>query len=369
MSEDQSQVDSSRDRSRLRRAGVALGVTAVVVAMIAVPMTLRGAGSGSAPVVSAPSSAARSHGAASEVTPSAASAYPALLEDGQTVEASGRVVSVPGKPVRFCAPESFAAIGYAPGHEPAPAWCPLGVDVTGVDMAALSMRRTKDGASEGWGYLRGVYRSGTVAVRAQSVQRAMPDTYETLTTPPCPTPSAGWQRTAPGANQIAITDKMWAYNSAHPGQVVTSAIFRPSATSAVVVIAVADVAAARAPLPDAPRSLCLVRSRFTRTQVTDAMAPFTQDLQSHLKDGVGVVVSPGEGVAKDGQVEIDVEVVQMTPATLAWARAAPAGLVHLTPWLQQVDPGAPPPALLPTGPPESTPSGFPTDLPSDVPSA
>ena len=162
---------------------------------------------------------------------------------------------------------------------------------------------------------------------------------------------------------------MWAYNSAHPGQVVTSAIFRPSATSAVAVIAVADVAAARAALPDAPGSLCLVRSRFTRAQVTKAMVPFTQDLQSHLKDGVGVVVSPGEGVAKDGQVEIDVEVVRMTRATLAWAQAAPAGLVHLTPWLQQVDPGAPLPALLRTGPPEPLPSGFPTELPSGVPSA
>jgi hypothetical protein len=368
MSEDDARVHFGRDRSQLRRAAVTVGVTVAVVAVIAVPMSLRGAGSHSTPALRAPLSGTSSRGSVS-ATPSAASTYPALLQDGQTVQASGRVVSVPGKPLRFCAPESFPAVAYAPGREPAPAWCPLGVNVTGVTMPTLTMRRSKDGASEGWGYLRGTYRAGTVAVTMQSAQRDMPDSYETLTTPPCPTPAAGWQRTAPGSNQTAITDKMWAYNSAHHGQVVTSAIFRPSATNAVVVIAVADLAAARAALPDAPRSLCLVQSRFTRAQITQAQQPFSQDLQSHLTDGAGVVVTSGEGVAKDGQVELDVEVVRITPTVLAWAQAAPPGLVHLTSWLQPVLPGAPPPVLLPTGPPTAGAPGFPTDLPSGAPSA
>ena len=367
MSQDDERLPFGR-RSQLRRGAVAAGVTVAVVAVIAVPMSLRGARSHPTAALTAPTSGTASSGSGS-VAPSAASPYPALLQDGQTVEASGRIVSVPGKPLRFCAPESFPAVAYAPGREPAPAWCPLGVNVTGVAMATLSMRRTKNGATEGWGYLRGTYRAGTVAVSMQSAQRVMPESYESLTTPPCPAPAAGWQRTAPGSNQTAITDKMWAYNSAHPGQVVTSSIFRPSATNAVVVIAVADLATGRAALPDAPRSLCLVQSRFTRAQITHAQQPFSQDLLSHRTDGAGVVVTSGEGVAKDGQVELDVEVVRITPTVLAWAQAAPAGLVHLTSWLQPVLPESPPPALLPTGPPTAGATRLPTDLPSGVPSA
>src|SRR5689334_12221051 len=72
-----------------------------------------------------------------------------VLRGGDHVRASGRVVSVPGRRVRFCAPVPVAAIGYAPGQEPAPSYCPKGVDVTGVDLSALSNRREKDGAVEG----------------------------------------------------------------------------------------------------------------------------------------------------------------------------------------------------------------------------
>lgn len=368
MSQDDARVPFGRRWSQLCRAAVGAAITVAVVAVIAVPMALRGAGSHATAALTAPSSGTTSPGSVSVASP-AVSPYPALLQDGQTVEASGRVVSVPGKPLRFCAPESFSAVAYAPGREPAPAWCPLGVNVTGVTMATLTMRRTKNGASEGWGYLRGTYQAGTVAVSLQSAQRVLPDSYQSLTTPPCPAPTAGWQRSAPGSNQPAITDKMWAYNSAHPGQVVTSSIFRPSATNAVVVIAVADMDAARAALPDAPGSLCLVQSRFTRAQITQAQQPFSRDLQSHPTDGAGVVVTSGEGVAKDGQVELDVEVVRITPTVLAWAQAAPARLVHLTSWLQPVLPRDAPPALLPTGPPTAGSPGFPTDLPSGVPSA
>lgn len=54
-----------------------------------------------------------------------------VLRDGDPVMAGGRVVQVPGRPARLCAPEARDDIGYEPGREPPPELCELGVDLEG----------------------------------------------------------------------------------------------------------------------------------------------------------------------------------------------------------------------------------------------
>ncbi|BEP13183.1 hypothetical protein acdb102_14940 [Acidothermaceae bacterium B102] len=339
-------------RSRVRQAALVVGVTAAVVAVVAIPLWVNddspAAGLGAS--FSAAPTAVSSAGVASP-TPSG----PVPLADGQTVQADGRVVSVPGKPARFCAPEAMDAVAYAPGREPAPKWCPLGVDVTGVDLHALSIPRTKEGATEGYAFLRGVYRSGTLAVSVQSAQRQQQPDFPMLTTPPCPVPAGGWHRESRGSNP-PIADAVSTFSASHLGQVVTIAIFRPNGTTGVVVAAVTDLAVAKAALPDKPAELCLIAAKYTMAQVTAAEAPFIAEIKAHLTSPGGQVYGIGRGVGPDGQSVLQADVVTLTTTVRGWASAAPAGLVHLVPWLAAVGPGASLPALLPTGPPTVSPA-------------
>jgi hypothetical protein len=343
----------------VRGPWIATGVAAVVLAVVAVPGALSGSGA-SRPAASQPSgttSVPSSPTASPSVTTPtpAASATPEPLADGQTVQASGRVVSVPGRPVRLCAPVPESAVGYADGDEPAPAWCPLGYDLTGVDLHRLSMVRTKDGATEGWGFVRGIYRGGTIAVALQSGLRQDPPLYAAATTPPCPVPADGWHRLHRG-NNPPLADTVGSYGRAHPGQVVSLAIFRPNDTTAVVVAAVTDVATVRAAVPRDPSALCLVQSQWTSAEVAAALAPFEAD-QTTYADGAGAsVLEAGEGIAASGQVELDIQVVALTPKVEAWAAAAPAGLVHMVRWLATVPAGSALPSMVPSGPPTISPA-------------
>ena len=113
-----------------------------------------------------------------------------VVRDGDRVSASGSVVSVPGRPVRFCAPVAQDAIGYAPGQEPAPAYCPFGVDVEAVDLADLADRCEKDGSLEGQTALTGVWRDGKLVVQEQG--------------PPAPDSVSSRSSSAPPASEVVV---------------------------------------------------------------------------------------------------------------------------------------------------------------------
>lgn len=254
-----------------------------------------------------------------------------VLHDGDRVHASGRVVAVAGRPVRFCAPVAVAAVGYAAGHEPAPAYCDWGVDVQGVNLNALSSRRAKAGAVEGYADLVGTYRaSGVVEVVTQRPYRVT-DFPLPPDRPPCPAPPGGWPTGAADENLdlTPIED----YGREHPDVVLTPAQLRPSSRQVLAyVLTLTDPGPVDVALrPAYGGRLCVVRSRYSRGQISRATQAFT----SRTDGGHADIYAVGAGaLAADGQPVIEVECVQVNPELVAVAAEQPRGLVRLRPWLQ-----------------------------------
>lgn len=269
-----------------------------------------------------------------------------VVRDGTRITATGTVVAVPGRAVRFCAPVARADIGYAPGQEPAPAYCEVGVDAEGVDLAALTDRREQEGAVEGQATLTGTYRDGRLVVEQQERPSRPVSVDDEQAPPPCEPPEQGWPRDpallrGPGyepegdANMMAEQPAMDRYRAEHPGDVVTIALLRPFPDSVLMGVSVIDdAAAARAEdalRPAYGKRLCVVVSRFTRAQVTAAQ----NEIQVGSEEGVrlGVFGGAGEGVSDDLQVEVGYDVVMVTEELQERARKHAAGLLVLRPWL------------------------------------
>lgn len=269
-----------------------------------------------------------------------------VVRDGTRVTATGSVVSVPDRPVRLCAPVAQIGIGYAPGQEPPPRYCELGVDVEGVDLSALADRREKAGAVEGVATLTGTYRDGTLVVEQQDPPAEPARAEQEPDVPPCEAPDGGWPRDAgllrgPGhepegdVNMMAEQPAMDAYRAEHPDDVVTIALLRPFPDSVLMGVSAVDAAAAeraeQALRPAYGERLCVVVSRFTRAQVTAAQAeiPIGDEEGTRL----GVMGGAGEGVSDDLQVEVGYDVVMVTEELQRRADRHPPGLIALRPWL------------------------------------
>jgi hypothetical protein len=178
----------SVDQPGGRRWVAVAGTVAAVLAVGAGALVLSRAGEDAAPPGGGPA----------EVAAPRPDPAPLILREGDRVEADGIVVARPGKPVMFCPVLPTIAIGTAAGV-PAPAptcVAPLGVAVTGVDLARLSRPGTAQGGVRyGYGTLRGSWRHGAVAVTAQGppsatdVDADIPDPA-----PPagCTPPPGGW---------------------------------------------------------------------------------------------------------------------------------------------------------------------------------
>ncbi|MDX6227200.1 MAG: hypothetical protein QOI76_590 [Frankiales bacterium] len=332
-----------RARHRRRRAVTssvaAAGAVAIAVSALLVPGILAGgshkAGSSSA---AAPSAFA--------VVTTAPLADKVII-DGDVVQASGRVVKVPGKPARFCAPVPQAAIGYVPGHEPPPAWCDLGVDLVGVDLTRLSQLRTKAGATEGQAFLRGTFHANVLHVSVQSEPRWLADDgYVDVNPTQCPMPAAGWQVVPSGSNPSdAIIRTMEAFRSAHPGQIVSDAVARPNAHALYMVVAVVDLAVARAALHEVPGQLCLLQSRYTPAQIAAARSPIEAGMWKGNGDLGEGVFGVGQGTGVDGQSRLQVDAMMVTAKISGWKASAPAGLVDVRAWLLPTLADAPLPPL------------------------
>jgi hypothetical protein len=331
-----------RAAHRRRRVSGSAGVAGVVTAVVVGVLVLPALGSPTAGRVEAPSAVPSSR---------APAGLPPIVRDGDLVGATGRVASVPGHPVRFCAPVPEAAVGYAAGQEPAPAGCALGVDVTGVDLGELSRRREKNGAVEGWAYLRGVYRQGTVSVTLQAGERALPNDWHAWDTPPCPTSAGGGAKIA--ANGNPDMSRVDAFSRAHPGELTSTVIMRPTTTSFVVVLAAEHPALVHEALGPNAAGLCVLETRFSSTLLARAQAAI-----GAMPQGSGIYIY-GRDTGEDGQTAFAVSAVMVTPALHALAAGLPAGLVQFRPWLAQVSANAPLPPPMPTQP--ASPSPFVTD--------
>jgi hypothetical protein len=83
--------------------------------------------------------------------------------------------------------------------------------------------------------------------------------------------------------------------------------------------------------PSYPRQLCVIRSRYTKSQVNEALA-LVMKVNAHRF----AIYSFGHSVGLDGQQQIVVSTLMDTPALRAALSSAPAGLIHIDPWLKRL---------------------------------
>jgi hypothetical protein len=140
--------------------------------------------------------------------------------------------------------------------------------------------------------------------------------------PPCPEPAGGW----PEGDVDENLDVPAELGAAH--QITSVALFRPSRRQAVLVVAAEQPQQAEAALrPRYGARLCVVPSRWTRRQIDDVAGRLRAEMSRWL------IYIFGESTAEDGQAVVTVELTRVLPDLVAWARAIPAGLMSIHPWL------------------------------------
>ena len=286
-------------RTRRRAAGL-VGVVALVGVGMAYGLTLTGA----KPKADVLTTASGSPSAPGDLT------------------ATGRVVQVPGKSPRFCANVPIALVRTTSPR--VPAYCDLGVDVQGVDFAALKDRYERDGAVEGNATLVGRLEGDVLVVTKQSDPE--PDALPPNLEPPCPAPPGGWPATS-NPNTRSMSD----YQSQHPDLVAQIAIIRPSAQIAYsFVLTWGDPAPARAELGP---GVCVLQSKVTKADFDAA----TRDVSERgFTRANGVYSYGGSSLAPDGQIYAGLQAVRATPALEALVAKYPAGTVRVDYWLHPV---------------------------------
>jgi len=253
-----------------------------------------------------------------------------VLGDGDVVMAAGRVVSVPGRPVRLCAPAPQAK-NFGVASLADPAYCEFGVDLHGADLGRLSQRRAQHGAVEGYAEVDATYRRGELTGRAQ---RARVPAAQVLAevVPPCLAPPGGWPAGARDEN--LDLQPVLAYGAAHPGTVLMPAQLRPSRTQVLAyVLTLGDPVPVMAALrPAYGARLCVVRSRWDDAQLTRAAQALTLDTAT-ARTGEEYAVGRG-GFAPDAQLQVEVSLTRVTVRIARVAAGQPPGLVRLQPWLR-----------------------------------
>ncbi|UQX88477.1 hypothetical protein M6D93_00380 [Jatrophihabitans telluris] len=255
-----------------------------------------------------------------------------ILHDGQSVTATGEVVSVPGHPVRWCAPAAEAATGTAGPPQPAK-YCPIGVDLHGANLDQLTGRLAVGGTIAGTARISGRYAAGAVTVTSQSRVPAyglVPSSRFDI--PPCPAPAGGWPRGGP----INLADDLRAatsYQERHPADVVQVAILRPSRTAVVAyVLTAGHPSAADAALrPTYGDRLCTHTSPYSRAEIDSAQKAFAPPTEGAFP-GSGLYAT-GQGLTRDGSPVIDVQLAFVTEQLARIAESQPRGLVELNAWL------------------------------------
>ncbi len=260
-----------------------------------------------------------------------------VVRDGDEVEASGLVIAASGEPVRFCAPAPVPAIGRGSALEELLASCPLGVEVTGVDLDALAEAGTTAGVRHGRAYLRGVWHAGTITVTEQGPPVADPQPEPPPL--PCPTPEDGWVRGfSPSSNELheyieAHADQFRPLWVSYPGGVPGGSM----SPAAVEVLVVEVVSGDLAQTTDELRShytgnLCVVArpglpSLAERRRLEGELQPALGALMEDQTNGIYII---GYGDF------IFVEMVVLTEPLLAKFAGIDLGAVELRPWVRPV---------------------------------
>ncbi|HEY3001337.1 MAG TPA: hypothetical protein VGJ44_03215 [Kribbellaceae bacterium] len=261
-----------------------------------------------------------------------------VVHDGDTVEAVGRVIAAPGKPVVFCPDLPGPSVGYLPGHEPAPT-CPdqYAIPVTGVDLTELSSPRTVKGVTEGGATLRGIWRDRSIEVQQQSApkQRRAPALVNDV---PCPEPSGGWTSGAwgdAGEQGQAMTqyvdshpDQFGFVRTAYPnGTPPTPGAGEPLTEVFVVGVYSGDLEQARAKLESLYEgNLCVTTAKVSETQLRGAQ----EALQPWFQHKRGLISS---GTAGE---KVDVELLVVDEALYRDVQRIGTDLLNLEPAIRPV---------------------------------
>jgi hypothetical protein len=275
--------------------------------------------------------------AAPPVTTGQADQAALVVDDGDTVEASGQVLVTPGKPARFCAPAPVPAIGRPPGEKPT---CAIGVDVTGVDPAKLTEAGVVNGVTVGRAKLTGVWNAGTLRVTAQGAPANQAQPMLADDGVPCPAPAGGWKRDGGEADRNTMheyiydqhPDRFRPMRVGWPEGFPTGATDGPQPPQVLVVEVVSgDTAAEERQLRKlftgnlcvlaAPGKPSIARQQQLRDQVSAAITPLMND--------------PAYGVYSMGGDDVfTLEFVMLTPALYDKLRAVGLDLLRLEPWLR-----------------------------------
>ncbi|GAA1601846.1 hypothetical protein GCM10009789_65050 [Kribbella sancticallisti] len=223
-----------------------------------------------------------------------------LVRNGDKVTADGVVIAVPGKDPVLCADLAQTAIGYPPGKEPAPS-CPasFAVKLVGLDLDKLSNPTTTKGVRSGTAHLVGVWSNRTITVQEQGpMPTSKPDPYVEEPVP-CAAPAGGWQ--SKPSNIGSQTMIKWL--DARANQVTGPAVLYPKGRSRNAPVVV-RIGVAHGDLDEFRReiakvyegNLCVVRARFSRTDVDQLQAALTPVFDQQL----GLSGSGGPGLSDDG---------------------------------------------------------------------
>lgn len=248
-----------------------------------------------------------------------------VLHDGDRTRGTGRVVAYQGQ-VFFEPQLPVPLVRYAPGHEPPPRPSGVGVLAHGVDLDLLASRVEKDGGISGLATLTGTWHDEALHVEEQTAeQRGRPRPHVFLTVPPCPPPPTGWPRVPEGSNIEPHPPE------SIPGR-VSVALFRPSPTQVVLVVATSEPVEAEELLrPLYGDALCVVPSRWAPEQVEEVRSTL------HRHWSAWGVYEFGNRTTEDGQVLVVATVVCVLPAMAEWSRTLPDGILEVTPWLGPID--------------------------------
>lgn len=209
------------------------------------------------------------------------------------------------------------------GGRPAPQPDELAVPVQGADLNAVSRRYERDGSISGWAAVIGEWRGQGLRVDSQQVGAPLKRDDPCWRVPPCAAPPGGWPRA--GRDQNPRFD---AGDLEDIGAAVAVTIFRPSDDQQVVVVAAADAAAVERRLrPQLGESLCVVPSRWSKSQfdgVRNTLGARWKDWQLY---------GTGRHHDENGQASVQAHPLRVTREMADWAAAFPTGLLELRPWL------------------------------------
>ena len=207
----------------------------------------------------------RHHGGTAGMTKPAATDYDALiLRESDRVSAYGLVVAAPGTAVQFC-PDPIIA---DTGPSPAAVRCLGGVTVTGVHLDELRNRQLRDRIVTGTATLSGIWHDGHLRVTAQNADHITPVDPPPLV--PCADAAGGsLSYLHAGSLDISAFDS---YRRSHPGSVLDPQVLRDAAGHRILyVLATTDPVKVKAALAKSfGDRTCVVRSRYTQTQVDSA---------------------------------------------------------------------------------------------------